>query len=331
MANVTIYPFGVSHEAPSGTTLQDIAEIRGILARLANLAFREKDNPTYKDVGLFPITANGEPAGAALRLGTGSTQDSWSISPMIDLGEAGATRHLSFSCGEVKGSGVNYPAILFFNESLEYTTFYGATSNPRSVSITVSEDVRYARIVFKTALMADSFILDTDSGEYLFNGADVNPATIKTDADYWNSEYMFEADKVNSRGDYIGWNFAISDAAGTAQRTDDKAAMFKQTGVGAVGYSFSIGKLVELPQTGGNISIEFSCGEVNANLMLRMINPVTGTANFYSANANPRTVSIDTSTYTHVQLYFHTANYADCYIKDATNNVILWQGAASTE
>ena len=326
MANITIYPFGLSQEAPSGTTLQDIADIRKILARLANLAFREKDNPTYKDVGIFPITGC-----AALRLGTGSSQESWSISPMIDLGEIGVTRKLTFSCGEVKASGVNYPALLFFNESMEYTTYYGATTDPRSVSIAVSESQRYARIVFKSNLMADSYIKDTDTEEDLFNGAEVTPATIETDSDYWDSEYMFDADKVNSRGDFIGWNYGISDLVGTAQKTDYGAAMFKQTGVGAVGYSFSIGKVVALPQTGGNISIEFSCGEVDSGLMLRLLNPSNKTASYYSANSDPRTVSVDTATYTHVQLYFRTANYANCYIKDATNNVILWQGAASTE
>lgn len=331
MANVTIYPFGVSHEAPSGTTLADIAEIRGTLARLANLAFREKENPTYKDVGLFPVTADGESVGAALRLGTGSTQDSWSISPMIDLGEIGATRKLTFSCGEIKASGVNYPAILFFNESMEYKTYYGATTNPRSVSITVSEDVKYTRIVFKTSLMADSYIKDTDTDEDLFNGANVDPTTIKTNKEYWNSEFMFDADKVNSEGDFIGWNFGISDIAGTSQKTDYGAAIFKRVGVSAVGYSFSIGKVVEIPQIGGNISIEFSCGEVDSNLMLRVLNPSSETASYYSANSNPRTVTFDTETYTHLQLYFRTENYADCYIKDSTNNVILWQGAASTE
>ncbi len=333
MANVTIYPFGLSQETPSGATLQEIAEIREILDRLANLAFRERENPTYKDVGFFPITVNGEPAGAALRLGTGSSQDSWSISPMIDLGDVGVTRHLSFSCGEIRASGTNYPAILFFNESMEYTTFYGATANPRSISIAVSEDVRYARIVFKTSLMEQSFIQDTDSGEYLFKGSDVNPATIKTDADYWKSAYMFDADKVNSRGDFIGWNYALSDVPGTAQKTDYGAAMFKQTGVGAVGYSYSIGKLVELPQTGGNITIEFSCGEVvsSGNLCLVLVNEQTQTQNYFGASANPRSVSVNTSSYTHVRLYFRTANYANCYIKDATNNVMLWEGASSIE
>lgn len=333
MANVTIYPFGILQEAPSGTTLSDIAEIREVIDRLANLAFREKENPVYKDVGFFPIVTNNESAGAALRLGCGSTQVSWCISPMIELGEIGTTRKLTFSCGEVKASGANYPALLLFNESLEYRSYYSATANPRSVSINVSEDFRYARIVFKTELLADSYIKDTDTEEYLFNGADVNEARLKTPDDYWNSEYMFDADKVNSRGDFIGWNYALSDAVGTSQKSMYNPAMFKQTGVGAVGYSFSIGKLVELPNTGGNISIEFSCGEVDSsgNICLVVVNETSKTQSYFGANANPRSVTINTSTWTHVRLYFRTANYANCYIKDATNNVILWQGAASTE
>ena len=65
--------------------------------------------------------------------------------------------------------------------------------------------------------------------------------------------------------------------------------------------------------------------------MLRLLNPVAETANYYAANANPRAVSINTATWTHAQLYFLTENYADCYIKDATNNVILWQGATSID
>lgn len=136
--------------------------------------------------------------------------------------------------------------------------------------------------------------------------------------------------KPNSRGDYIGFNFGNTDAAQTAQRTVWNYPLFHAMGINASQFSYSIGKLVKLPEN-ATIDVEFSCGVVDTGLMLRAINPEAGTATYHSANANPRTVSINTATYTHVQLYFLTANYADCYIKDATNNVILWQGAASTE
>ena len=83
---------------------------------------------------------------------------------------------------------------------------------------------------------------------------------------------------------------------------------------------------MELPAGVASLSVEFSVGEVDSTMALRILNPSAGTANYYTANANPRVVTINTNTYTHVQLYFKAANYANCYIKDNTNNVILWQG-----
>lgn len=294
---------------------------------LADWAFRETPNPAnplWLDVLLSPRDGGT----GYIRLGTASNQNRYFLSPLIDLGEIGEEKGITFDGGVSISSSSYVPALLFFNEDYEFSTYYRNTVRDREISVTVSQNQKYVRLCTEGQYLLDSYIKDTKSGEYWFKGADVN---YKGDYDkFLESNLIPDAWKPNSRGDYIGYNFANADSAQTAQRSVWNYPIFRAIGINGVQYSYSIGKLVKLPEN-VTIDVEFSCGVVDSGLMMRAINPEAGTATYHSANANPRTVSINTATYTHVQLYFLTANYADCYIKDATNNVILWQGAASTE
>lgn len=326
MANTTVYPFGLSGTQPGGAWPQKIADIQSTLDLLAPLAFLDTPNPAnpaYWKVCILPSSENNK---AILRYGYTSSLNNYIMSPVFDLGDIGSTVVLEFSCGEVVASG-QFPGIVYFNEDMEPYGYNVASSNPRSVSLTIRGDIKYCRLLFKYEHLLDSYL--KVNGEYVFNGADFNTAMLKGKEDFLNSRYWLDWGP-NSRGDWIGWNFASTDTAATSQRSVIDYPLQKQVGTAASPFSYSASKVIELPQN-VTINVEFSCGVVNTDLMLRLLNPASGTANYYAANANPRTVSINTATWTHVQLYFLTANYADCYIKDATNNVILWQGAASTD
>ena len=326
MANVTIYPFGISGQQPGGVWPQKIADIQSTLDMLAPLAFRETPNPAnpaYRHVCILPTTTNNI---AILRYGYTSSLNDYIMSPLFDLGEIGESVVLTFSVGEIVSSG-QYPGLVYFNEDLQPYSYHVATANPRTVTNVVSSNLKYCRLLFQAGNLIDSFLKSGD--EFLFNGADFNTSMVKEKEDFKESQFWLDWGP-NSREDWIGWNFATTDTASTAQRNVIDYPLLKQVGSAASPFSYSISKVVELPAN-STIDIEFSCGIVDTGLMLRLLNPSAGTANYYAANANPRVVSINTATWTHVQLYFLTANYADCYIKDATNNVILWQGAASTD
>lgn len=326
MANTTIYPFGISGEQPGGAWPQKIASIQSTLDKLAPLAFRETPNPAnpaYMGATIFPTDTN---SSMILRYGKGSAMLDYIMSPIYDLGDVGDSITMEFSCGESVSSG-NYPGVIFFSEDFQPCRRYVASAEPRIETRVNTADTKLCRLLFKAQYLLSSYL--KVNGQYLFNGADFSTAMVKGKEDFAGSQYWLGWGP-NSREDWIGWNFTSSTSAATAQRTDITQPMYRLVGTAAPTIPYSISKVVELPKN-VTINVEFSCGVVNADLMLRLLNPSAGTANYYSANANPRTVSINTATWTHVQLYFLTANYADCYIKDATNNVILWQGAASTD
>lgn len=330
MANVTIYPFGISGDQPGGAWPQRIADIQATLDQLAPLAFRETPNPAnplYRDLLVYPSSTAGV---AGLRLGTASTQEIYMLSPLIGLGDIGTSYSVEFSAGKLLSGSDLYPCLLLLDENFEFSSYRAQNALPRSVSGTVSASMKYARLVFPAEHLMDAYIKDTDTGVYLFNGADILTSSIRGAEDSFGNAYIPADWGPNSRGDFLGWNFANSDFAQTAQRTVVDYPYYTRIGPSATAIPYAISKVVELPKN-VTIDVEFSCGVVNSDLMLRLLNPAAGTANYYASNANPRTVSINTETWTHVQLYFRTTNYADCYIKDATNDVILWQGAASTD
>lgn len=329
MANITIYPFGISGQQPGGAWSQKIADIQATLDMLAPLAFRESPNsanPLFRDLFVAPTETAGV---AGLRFGTSSTQTPYMLSPIICLGDSGEPYSIEFSAGELSSGSSLYPCLLLLGEDFEFLSYYRQLTLPRVISGTVGT-TKYIRLVFPASRLLDAYIKDADSGEFLFNGANIQTSDVRGPEDSVGNAFIPAAWQPNDRGDFIGWNFAVSDSAQTAQRTVVDYPYYKRIGTEATAIPYSISKVVELPRN-TTINIEFSCGVVNTDLMLRLLNPSAETANYYTANANPRTVSINTATWTHVQLYFLTANYADCYIKDATNNVILWQGAASTE
>ena len=284
-------------------------------------------DPLYRDVVIFPVS--GSPGVGLVRYGYTESLADYMMSPLYDLGNIGDGFSLSFSVNEViTSSGSSYPGLAYYDENKRPYTFHLANSNPRSVTGTVSSTQKYVRLVFKFQNILSSYIKDNNLDKYLFQGSEVNLAEVLP------KERILESDSwvgygPNSRGDWIGWNLAATNTASTAFRTDINYPIFSNVGQNASPFSYSVSKIVELPSGFSALSLEFSVGEVDSNMALRLLNPSTATANYYSANANPRTVSINTATYTHVQLYFKTANYASCYIKDATNNVMLWQGSNS--
>lgn len=329
MANTTIYPYGVSGEQPGGAWPQKITDLQETIDLLAPWAFRGSPspvNPLFRDIFVGPISGT---VSATLRVGTGEDNYLYMLSPIVDLGEIGDTFTLTFSAGALRTGTNQYPCLVFYDENYNYSGYYVQNVLPRTVSSIVTSSYKYARLMFRSEYLIDSYIKDKD-GAYLFNGGDLSTSAIKSTDYFFDSSLVGSESKPNSRGDYIGWNFTGSDTAATAQQHSIIQPMYKQIGPEATAFSYSISKIVELPKN-TTINIEFSCGVVNSDLMIRLLNPTTATASYYVANANPRTVSVNTSTYTHVQLYFLTANYARCYIKDATNNVMLWQGAQSTQ
>lgn len=326
MANKTIYPFGLTDEQPTGIITKKLSQIQDTIDLLAPLAFAETPNPAnpiWRDVLIDPRDGGI----ATLRLGTSPTSNQvrYFLSPLIDLGGAGEYT-ITFAGGLLTPQNGYLPSLLFFNENLEFQTYYKQNALPRTVTFNSSAERRYIRLIARLEHLFNSYILNSATGEYLFDGA-ANGFT-KGFEEFLAADTTCQLWKPNSRGDFIGYNFTNSDAAASGQNSTYDFPMYRSVGINATPYSFSISKVIKLPRR--PINIEFSCGEVDSALMMRLLNPGTQVASYYVANENPRTVSI-TATYTHVQLYFRTANYANCYIKDADNDVILWQGAESTE
>lgn len=327
MANQTIYPYGPSQVQPEGVVAKKIAEMEDAFSQLADWAFKggvDYRNSMYRGVLFFPQTTAGI---CGLRLGTRSGTDEFFLSPLYDLGDGG-TYDLTFNTGVV--SSETYPGLVFFDENYNYTQYWRSATSPRTVSGPISSSFRYVRLTFAAANLLDAYLTDNNTGEKLFDGSVINTGLFRPYEKFLDSAYIPSAWKPNSRGDYIGWGFSTTDTASTVQKTDITAPLIKRVGVSATDVPFSVGKIVELPKN-TTINLEFSCGETSSDLVLRFLNPGAGTASYYVMNANPRTESVNTETWTHVQMYFHTANYANCYIKDATNNVMLWQGASSTD
>lgn len=312
---------------PSGLWDAKIAEIQETIDNLADWAFRDTPNPLnplFDNVFVNPDTGHS----ATIRVGmSGSSMIRYMLGPLIDLGEIGETYSLTFHAGEVLASNnVRYPCLLLLDEDLDAYSYWGSTSLPRTVSGTVSASMKYARLVFPASSLLDVYVKRGDT--ILFSGADINTSKIGKKEGIFTSPSISSLWKPNANGDFIGWNFGSTDTAQTGQQLVYDYPMYKKCGADATALSYSISKVVELPSN-TTINLEFSCGVVNSNLMLRLLNPSAKTANYYSANANPRTVNINTATWTHVQLYFLTANYASCYIKDATNNEMLWKGGTN--
>ena len=312
--------------AEQGVALKNLIEkrIQNVLGSLAPLAFKGTVS-LGNDPTVYATTFPSGGSTGILRLGDDASYDGYMMSPLINSGEIGDSVSLLFSCGEKINSGY-YPGIAFFDASYNITTYYSATANPRTVNFTVDAEKKNFRLVFKIANVMRAYVYDVAHGEYLFKGADVNLAQTYNAETFQDSPYMLDAWKKNERGDYLHWNFAGSNSAATAQREKITQPMFRAIGANATDYDYAISKIVPLPAGVASLQLTFSCGVVNTGLMLRLLNPTAGTASYYAANAAPRTVTINTNTWTHVQLYFLAANYADCYIKDDTNNVMLWEG-----
>lgn len=329
MANTILYPYGISGETEiSGIWTQKVAELQSVANQLAPLAFRDTPNypnPVYTDVCIFPSANEGV---AVIRYGNTNSVENYLMSPIFELGEIGDNITLTFSAG-ASYSGDRYPGLVFFDENLLPYGYNVASSNPRTVTKTVSQNYKYVRLIFKTTYVFQSYILDAYNQKYLFKGDELDLSLVQGKEAFRNSNYWKSDWEPNSRGDWIGWNFTDSSSAASDFRSNFNYPMYRNIGVNATQFPYSISKMVELPATG--LDIEFSCGEVNTDAVLRVLNPVTKAAAYYTANENPRTISALSGSYTHVQLYFLTENYANCYIKDATNNEILWEGAATTE
>ena len=316
--------------AAMGKRLGDeIAKLAQAYNNLAPWAFKGTPslaNPMYKDVLFLPVGTAGV---GLIRYGYTSTLVDYMMSPVYDLGEIGDNYSLTFSTGEVTtGSGSYYPGILYLDENMLPYSYHVGNANPRTVTGQVSANFKYIRLIFKWQYMMSVYVKDNEANEMLFEGAKVNLAEILPKESILTSEYWKDFGP-NSKGDWLGWNLASTNVAPTGSggyKSDPNYPYFKQVGANATDFSFGISKLVELPAGVASLSVEFSVGEVDSTMALRILNPSAGTANYYTANANPRVVTINTNTYTHVQLYFKAANYANCYIKDNTNNVILWQG-----
>lgn len=329
MSNITIYPFGLSSATPEGVLPVKLAKMQSTIDKLAPLAFREtpnSSNPTYRRVAIFPTSTNNI---ATLRYGYTSSNNNYLMSPLFELGKNGDTFSIRFSVGEVKTSG-QYPGIIYFNEDMEPYSYHLATVDPRVISGTVTSSSHFVRLLFNMEHVFESYIYDVQNGEYLFKGSDIDLTEVMTEEDFRNSPYWLDWGP-NSRGDWIGWNFGLTDSAQTAQRDVEDSPIYRPIGTASSPFSFSVSKIIPLPAGYTSLSLEFSVGEVDTNLMLRFLNPVAKTASYYTANANPRTVTVNTASWTHVQLYFRTENYSNCYIKDDTNNVMLWEGSESTE
>lgn len=328
MANKTIYPYGTEGDASAHGIIPDkLALIENSMQQLAPIAFRgtpNYPNPIYKDVCIFATTTDNV---ANLRYGYTPSVSSYLMSPVYQLGEPGGRYNLSFTMGQTSTSA--YPGLLYLDKDYNYYAYNASSGNPRNVTGDISESgAFYVRVVFPVQLIMSVWLKDMNTGEVLFRGAEVDLNSLLSKESFLDSIYWNPAWGPNSRGDWIGWNFGTSDNTQTSQRSSFNYPMFTQIGSAAPSRSLSISKMVELPELG--IDVEFFCGSEYSGLMLRALNPQSETATYFNASEEASTVTIP-GTYTHLQLYFRKENYADCYIKDATNNVVIWQGASSTD
>ena len=335
---MNIYPFGSPGQmSPEGVVPSKIISlersyvaVERAMSGLAPLAFRgvpSFPNPIYRDVIIYPT---GTADLAYIRYGYSTSNDPYLMSPIYELGVDGATYNLRFSAGATYNNGY-FPGLVYFDDNYDYAGYNFANANPRSVTGTVSSERKYVRLLVTPGRLMDSYIINVETGEYLFKGSEVNFADMLGKESFLNSAYWISDWGPNSRGDWIGWNFGTSDSASTNQRTNYAYPIFRQIGSAASSWSHCVSKMVALPTNGGSLDVEFSCGVADSSLMLRLLNPETGSASYSSAAELVNTSTVNTTSFTHVQLYFLKENYASCYIKDATNDVLLWEGASSLE
>ena len=236
------------------------------------------------------------------------------------------------------GSGSSTGDLLLFDENFQYLAYFAGNSNPKTVTIGSSNPYKYCAMVIGTSLFTNSFISDNTTGDS-FDGSTFPSSSIMTAQDF--REHSPLSDNIpweNEAGDKMNWNGQASTTANFSNvRSDYSAPEYVSIGLNRASHLAGtfISKKVSIVNCGrdGNdrYSFTFYCG---ANMpasygpVLMLDDDNEQYRNYYSAQSQPRTVSVD-SRYTSVRLMSYEDRYEDCYIKDEINNVIIWSGSSN--
>lgn len=256
-------------------------------------------------------------------------EDCGVMSPLIDLGAGRTTnRSLKFTCRQ---SGNDTSAgMLYFDENGNVGSFYTLNSNPRTLSVPAT--VRYVRIVFLMRNLQYAYIQDTSTSEYLFNGSTYDTNDIGGWEDFFEAGY--ETLTTDAQGDYP--NMATSQITDDTKTVISGPTFIKQTppwgfvtGLNTT-IPRGISRVIQLPlhgKTGTETRpFTFSCGAVSPSLQAPVLILIKedGTESSSAANANPRTVNISAE-YVACRMMWLDENYANAYLRDDTDNTMLWE------
>lgn len=237
----------------------------------------------------------------------------------------------------LNGSGTNGD-LLLFDENFLYLAYAGGNTNPKTTTLGTSRNYKYCAMAVGSSALTSAFITNNTTGDS-FDGSTLPSGNIMTAQDF--REYSPLSANIpweNEAGDMMYWNGAASGTANfTNLRSTYSAIEYTSIGTNRASHlanSF-ISKKVSIVNCGkdgeGKYSLTFYCG---ANMpegygpVLMLDDDTEQYRNYYSAQSQPRTVSIS-SRYTSVRLMSYADRYADCYIKDEINNEIIWSGSSS--
>lgn len=319
----------VSSDANTGTTPRSkiitISTVEGSPSQSVQLIVSQpgKSVPNYAYEGIY---YNGLSGGSCV---FGYGHATYMISPIFSLEN---TNSLTFSLG-----GTNVGHLIFFDkDTYLYNNYYTSNANPRTVNLSATLKGKLCALCFQKSKLTSTYAYDNTNQRYLFNGADFDSSMIHDWKQFRGESPL--ADAIiweNARGDFENWNFAANATASTENaRSVYEPTIYRivrSSGNTAAYYSSVISKEILLPKdgAGGASPIQFSLGKAygaNTSPCLLLYDDDGKSANYYQANPNPRSVTID-GVWDHIRFVIELSYYSTAYVKDTETGTYLWKGS----
>lgn len=227
----------------------------------------------------------------------------------------------------------NKGVLAFFNEDYEYITYYGAESNPRTVTLANDFSGKYMALSMLTTNFSNSYIVNNTTGDSWYGST--HPSNKIMDAEDFPTMSPLANNITFDNGDavVIGWNGTNTKVINTTSIKDNYSpTMFTVIGInkeGNVPTTF-LSPYIDISNlgldSGGNHSLKIYGGGSSSGI-LRLLDDSNSYANFYSFQINERTVSVDPR-YNKVQIFAPSTVIQDCYVKDALTDTVIWSGSS---
>ena len=320
----------VSSDANTGTTTRSktitIATTAGSPTQSVQVSVSQPGQslPNYAYDGIYYSGVSG----GSCVFGYGTK--TYMISPIFTLTGVSS---LTFSVGTT-----NAGCIVFLDSSTGlYNSYYASNSNPRTVSPSSTIQTKLGVLCFKTENLANSYVYDNTNSRYLFKGSDLTSSQIHS----WKafrSESPLASGIIweNARGDFENWNLVTNASVSTSgARSVYEPPMYRvvrsASNTTAAYYNSVISKKILLPKNDPDLKsqVAWSIGKTYSGSTapcLLMYDDDAEAANYFAANANPRTVTISNN-WDYIRLIMDINYYAASYAKDVITDTYLWKGS----